>query len=144
MSIHDGLVLLAIYVGVIGAGALIEYVEHRVKRAVHRKKRSWKTSLFFIKTLDKSRSKCYTISTVKKGENKRWNTEFIPKTITALALATTCRPTSRRRKKHRRMQRLWRSLRPLSGSWSTVGSSAKNKGWKSPYFFIKNSWQIQK
>ena len=40
MSIHDGLVLLAIYVGVIGAGALIEYVEHRVKRAVHRRKRS--------------------------------------------------------------------------------------------------------
>lgn len=40
MSIHDGLVLLAIYVGVIGAGAFIEYVEHRVKRAVHHRKRS--------------------------------------------------------------------------------------------------------
>lgn len=49
MSTHDGLVLLAIYVGVIGAGALIEYVEHRVKRAIRRRKRSWKTSLFFIK-----------------------------------------------------------------------------------------------
>lgn len=52
MSTHDGLVLLAIYVGVIGVGALIEYVEHRVKRAIRRRKRSWKTSLFFIKTLD--------------------------------------------------------------------------------------------
>ena len=52
MSTHDGLVLLAIYVGTIGAGALIEYVEHRVKRAIRRRKRSWKTSLFFIKTLD--------------------------------------------------------------------------------------------
>lgn len=40
MSTHDGLVLLAIYVGVIGAGALIEYVEHRVKRAIRRRKRS--------------------------------------------------------------------------------------------------------
>lgn len=40
MSTHDGLVLLAIYVGVIGAGALIEYVEHRVKRAICRRKRS--------------------------------------------------------------------------------------------------------
>ena len=40
MSIHDGLVLLAIYVGVIGVGALIEYVEYRVKRAIHRRKRS--------------------------------------------------------------------------------------------------------
>lgn len=49
MSTHDGLVLLAIYVGTIGAGALIEYVEHRVKRAIRRRKRSWKTSLFFIK-----------------------------------------------------------------------------------------------
>lgn len=49
MSTHDGLVLLAIYVGTIGAGALIEYVEQRVKRAIHRRKRSWKTSLFFIK-----------------------------------------------------------------------------------------------
>lgn len=66
MSTHDGLVLLAIYVGVIGAGALIEYVEHRVKRAIRRRKRSWKTSLFFIKTLDKYKSKCYTINTVKE------------------------------------------------------------------------------
>ena len=49
MSTHDGLVLLAIYVGVIGTGALIEYVEHRVKRAIRRRKRSWKTSLFFYK-----------------------------------------------------------------------------------------------
>lgn len=49
MSTHDGLVLLAIYVGVIGAGALIEYVEHRVKKAIRRRKRSWKTSLFFEK-----------------------------------------------------------------------------------------------
>lgn len=48
MSIHDGLVLLAIYVGVIGAGALIEYMEHRVKRAIRRRKRSWKTSLSFL------------------------------------------------------------------------------------------------
>ena len=40
MSTHDGLVLLAIYVSVIGTGALIEYVEHRVKRTIHRRKRS--------------------------------------------------------------------------------------------------------
>lgn len=40
MSIHDGLVLLAIYVGVIGAGALIEYVGHRVKKAIRCRKRS--------------------------------------------------------------------------------------------------------
>ena len=39
MSTHDGLVLLAIYVGVIGTGALIEYVEHRVKRAINRRKK---------------------------------------------------------------------------------------------------------
>ena len=48
MSTHDGLVLLVIYVSVIGAGALIEYVERRVKRAIRRRKRSWKTSLFFL------------------------------------------------------------------------------------------------
>lgn len=40
MSTHDGLVLLTIYVGVIGVGALIEYVEHRVKRAIRRRKRN--------------------------------------------------------------------------------------------------------
>lgn len=40
MSTHDGLVLLAIYVGVISVGALIEYVEHRVKKAIRRRKRS--------------------------------------------------------------------------------------------------------
>ena len=40
MSTHDSLVLLTIYVGVIGVGALIEYVEHRVKRAIRRRKRS--------------------------------------------------------------------------------------------------------
>ena len=40
MSTHDGLILLFIYLGTIGAGALIEYMEHRVKRAIHRRKRS--------------------------------------------------------------------------------------------------------
>lgn len=40
MSTHDGLVLLAIYVGTISAGALIEYAEHLVKRAIRRRKRS--------------------------------------------------------------------------------------------------------
>lgn len=32
MSTHDGLVLLAIYVGVIGAGALIEWAEKKLKK----------------------------------------------------------------------------------------------------------------
>lgn len=67
MSTHDGLVLLAIYVGVIGAGALIEYVEHRVKRAIRRRKRSWKTSLFFLKkTLDILRGVWYY--NIRKGK----------------------------------------------------------------------------
>lgn len=71
MSIHDGLVLLAIYVGVIGAGALIEYVEHRVKRAVHRKKRSWKTSLFFIKNYWQIQQ---SVLYYNCQEGKRWAT----------------------------------------------------------------------
>ena len=68
MSTHDGLVLLAIYVGVIGAGALIEYVEHRVKRAIHRKKRSWKTSLFSILSIDKFHTIMYNKSIKWKGD----------------------------------------------------------------------------
>ena len=32
MSMHDGLVLLFIYVGTIGAGALIEWVEKKLKK----------------------------------------------------------------------------------------------------------------
>lgn len=70
MSTHDGLVLLTIYVGVIGVGALIEYVEHRVKRAIRRRKRSWKTSLFFIKTLDNYSIICYNVDTIRKGKTK--------------------------------------------------------------------------
>lgn len=32
MSLHDGLVLLFIYTGTIGAGALIEWVEKKLKK----------------------------------------------------------------------------------------------------------------
>ena len=38
MSTHDGLVLLAIYIGTIGAGALYEYVRERVIRSYKRRK----------------------------------------------------------------------------------------------------------
>lgn len=71
MSTHDGLVLLAIYVGVIGAGALIEYVEHRVKRAIRRRKRSWKTSLFFEKNYWQIPNLWYTVITVREGKPKQ-------------------------------------------------------------------------
>lgn len=70
MSTHDGLVLLAIYVGVIGVGALIEYVEHRVKRAIRRRKRSWKTSLFFIKNTWQILNLWYNKSIKRKGINQ--------------------------------------------------------------------------
>lgn len=32
MSVHDGLILLFIYLGTIGAGALIELVENKIKK----------------------------------------------------------------------------------------------------------------
>lgn len=40
MSIHDGLVLLVLFLATIGAGALIEGVEYSIKKSMKRKKRS--------------------------------------------------------------------------------------------------------
>lgn len=40
MSIHDGLVLLILFLATIGAGALIEGIEYNIKKSMKRKKRS--------------------------------------------------------------------------------------------------------
>lgn len=148
MSTHDGLVLLAIYVGTIGAGALIEYVEQRVKRAIHRRKRSWKTSLFFYKKPLTFFPACGIIIT-ERGRTppkpERLTQWLLSRLFsTAFSLSSPCPMSSARigRISTPTPTRVWSST--STPVWTARSSRCWIKGWKALNFFIKNPWQIQK